>query len=89
MSPRCIITGCQLTTPSFTQHGDLFELGEVYIFNACGEPDYDGRKTSDKVLDIHDAFHTNYFERRNVYVVSKLDASLNEAARAYIERSAR
>jgi hypothetical protein len=89
MTPRCIITGCQLTAPGFTQHGDLWELGEVFIFNACGEPDYGGGTTSDKVLEVHDSNHDNYFERHNVYVVSKLDATLNGVAQAYIARGAR
>lgn len=87
--PKCIITGCQLPTPHFTQHGDLWELAEVYIFNAVGEPDHERSVTSDKVLEIHDQEHENYFERRNVYVVSKLEATLNGAARAYIARGAR
>lgn len=89
MTPKCLITGCQISISGFTQHGDLWDLGSVFIFNAVGKPDYDMRSTSDKVLAVSDSMHQNYFERRNVYVVSKNDATLNEAAQAYITRGAR
>lgn len=92
MTPKTIITGCDIVvraapdsaTIAFTQHGDLWLLGDTYIFNACGEPSYEGQRTSDKALIVKAAHHENYFERRNVYVVNRADAYLDEKAAAYV-----
>lgn len=86
MRPHVIITGCTLECGSFTQHGDLWELGDVYIFNATGEPSYGKVVLTHKTLIINDQNHTTYFERRNVYVVNKEDATLNQAAQDYIRK---
>ena len=87
--PKCIITGCELACLHWHQHGDLWELGDSYIFNAVGEPSYDTELLPEKVLFIRGLSHNNYFERRNVYVVSKSEATLSRAAEAYIQRTPR
>ena len=93
--PDCIITGCDLVTESFWQHGDLFQLGDVYVFNACGEPEFveyrsaHSRLASVRYLEIAGSLHRNYFERRNVYVVAKSQATLSPAAREYVEGAPR
>lgn len=87
-TPTCIITGCDLVCGDFTQYGDLWEMGDVYIFNAVGEPSYEDIP-GDKFLKIADSFRQNYFERRNVYVVCKSEADLSYAARQYVEGSRR
>jgi len=86
-TPQCIITGCQLSAPGFTQHGDLFVLADVYIFNGMGQPNYGCPQTSNKIVTLDDENHLHYFERRNVYVFAKATAQLNDAAQAYIAGS--
>lgn len=85
---RVLITGCGLTVdPFFRIWGDLWEEGDCYVFNACGEGG--GLSTpftsATKQLIMHESAH-DYFARRNVYVVAKDRAELNAAAIAYIAR---
>ena len=87
MTPNCIITGCTLVFERQQQHGDLFELGDTWIFNACGEPKECGHfLPAGNVIMIHGDFHQNYFERRNVYVFLKDSASLSPDAKKYIAK---
>jgi len=91
MTVKCLITGCQLRGPEFIQRGDLFELGECYVFNACGEPQYvwGMRDLAPHAVVLSDPGHQNYFERRNVYVFNKADARLTPEATAYIAKGVR
>lgn len=80
--PTCIITGCSLfdVEDSFWMHGDLFEMGDVYIFNAT--PKSSNEPTSPRQLRINDG--ADFFTRRDVYVIPKLCATLNPEAERYI-----
>jgi hypothetical protein len=80
--PECIITGCTLLSPDLGGahlNGDLFELGDCYIFNAnpqlLAPLDFAYAKT---------VTVSRYFARRHVYVFAKSAAELNEAAKEYI-----
>lgn len=80
--PECIITGCSLFAPELNEchvNGDLFQLGDCYIFNAnpqmLGPRDY----TYGKQVRV-----SSHFARRHVYVFAKSAAELNEAAKEYI-----
>jgi hypothetical protein len=81
--PECIITGCSLfSPPSLGEHhlnGDLFQLGNCYIFNAnpqlAGPQDFAYSKT---------VTVSRHFSRRHVYVFLKAAAELNDAAKEYI-----
>ena len=88
MIPKCVITGCTLIFGYQQQHGDLFELGDTWIFNACGEPQERALLLPEigKHVAILDSMHRNYFERRNVYVFSKNDAYLSPEAKKYIAK---
>ena len=81
--PQCIITGCSLRTGFERWNGDLFELGDVYIFNANPNSRHDASEPPfySKELSVADCF-----ERRAVFVVAKSAASLNDEALAYIEQ---
>ena len=84
---RVVITGCGLAL-EFGSHywGDLWEEGDCWIFNACGseegldEPLEDSRRILYVSEDCHD-----YFQRRNVFVIPKFDAELNQAAKEYLK----
>lgn len=83
---RCLITGCELSIPNATQHGDLFLVSDTWVFNAVGEPEYGGQLSEGrKALLVREGFHQNYFERRNVYVIPREEAKLNTHARVYVE----
>lgn len=90
-TPRCIITGCDIQILNYHQHGDLFELADCYIFNAVGEASYGDKfySSASRCLLVRDSLHLAYFERRNVFVIAKSDAILNEAAKAYLEGAPR
>lgn len=96
--PCCIITGCDIQfaaevhdslSEPLLQHGDLWELADCYIFNAVGEPQ-PGSKSghSSYLLTVRAGDRLNYFERRNVFVVPKSEASLNPAAIKYVTKGA-
>lgn len=85
--PRALITGCDIQFGSSHQHGDLWELGNCYIFNAVGELGHkDYFYGSPYLLVVRDQDHQNYFERHNVYVVPKVEAQLNAEGIEYISR---
>ena len=81
-SPTCIITGCSLfdADARVWRHGDLFEMGDVYVFNATPMAEQD--PTSPRQLRINES--ADFFTRRDVYVISKLCATLNPEAERYI-----
>lgn len=83
-----IITGCGLTINSeFRIWGDLWDAGDVYIFNACGDAEGLPQPFSDttKQLIVPDLAPATYFQRRNVFVISKYDSHLNPAALHYVK----
>jgi hypothetical protein len=81
----CLITGCALINGSSTVHGDLHEIGNVYIFNAC----LDNGEAAWRDIDVNisprqiDITNSDYFERRGVFVTHK-QTGLNQAAFDYI-----
>lgn len=83
-----LITGCGLTiNEHFRIWGDLWSVGECYVFNACGSEEGLASPFPDhtKQLVVDDGgLHRSYFQRRNVFVVPKSDASLNLAAATYL-----
>ena len=85
--PSCIITGCDLVQGEDVIRGDLWELGDSYIFNAAG--DFRGRRPSPFHIVLFHDHHLNYFERRNVFVFRKASAQLSYAAAAYLAEAAR
>ena len=79
---QCIITGCALQLPNDGYvWGDLHEEGDCYVFNGSGPVHFGGDFAEGKVLIIWSDY---YFERRNVFVVAKTQAKLNEKALDYI-----
>ena len=84
--PKCMITGCELKIGNSTIHGDLFEEGYVWIFNAVGHLEEKDLYFQAKVIEIMDDEHLNYFERRNVFVVAKLHTTLNDYAYNYLNK---
>lgn len=91
--PRCIITGCAFVDTAYgeTAWGDLFEVGDTYVFNAAvtqGETLWERSlpRGDVKQLLTLPSFASPYFERRGVIVISKSDAKLNEVAREYVAR---
>ena len=82
---RVVITGCGLALEFGSHHwGDLWEEGDCWIFNACGEED----GLDDPLEDTQKILYTNfdsYFQRRNVFVIPKLAAELNQAAKEYLK----
>lgn len=88
-SPACVITGCELISSRLGTkvHGDLHQLGDTWIFNAClndnGEAAWDHSVTIDKsckalILD------GDFFERRGVIIAATAAAILNDAALEYL-----
>ena len=83
---RVVITGCGLSlSPRYEFWGDLWEEGDCWVFNACGDEDGLGTPLNpqDKILSVKD---TNYFQRRNVFVIRKREAVLNEVAKTYLSK---
>jgi len=81
---RVVITGCGLSlSPDYQFWGDLWEEGDCWVFNACGSED--GLNTPlnpmSNILSVKD---TKYFQRRNVFVIRKREATLNDAAKVYL-----
>ena len=88
--PNCIITGCNLIFAGSNswQHGDLWEVGETYIFNAVGELHgypYPSILEHCSIV-LAESSHHNYFERRNVYVFAKAVAVLVGCAVEYVAK---
>ena len=91
MQPKCLITGCDLYAPDALQfvHGDLFELGSVFIFNAVtqagGHTAWDSEidNLDDRFIQI-EFFASDHFERRGVFVIPKEHAQVSLAAAEYM-----
>lgn len=91
MKPKCIITGCDMIAADTDQivHGDLWELGDSYIFNAVlydGEAywqDHHPTGSVPKAILIN-KITDRYFERRGVFVIHKDVAELTTIAQEYI-----
>lgn len=82
---NCIITGCSLEYGGAHYHGDLFEFDGHYLFNAVhqhGEAIANPAPTCDRALIVF--FDAEVFERRGVFVIPKMAAALNDAARTYV-----
>jgi hypothetical protein len=83
---KCIITGCALQTPDGGHiWGDLFIEGNCYVFNGCGQVNYEDTFEDEKKLIINDPTE-QYFERRRVFVIHKDGATLNPKADAYLKK---
>ena len=81
---ECMITGCDLHYEEGYIHGDLFESGDNWIFNAVGEPSEEAPGyAGGKLLSV---LGDKYFERRNVFVIRKDNAILNQIAVEYLKR---
>jgi hypothetical protein len=90
---RTIITGCALydEAQGSSVWGDLWSLGEVYIFNAVLRPNGEaawsyGEKPQEgtKYVTVNGAFD-EYFERRGVFVLRKISSTLSLAAQEYLK----
>lgn len=89
---KCLITGCALIREGddAVVWGDLFEVGDTYVFNAClnhGEAAWQFYPDNNVPLHIKSLTcdDRQFFERRGVIVVAKANASLNQAAKDYIK----
>ena len=82
--PKCMITGCDLKLNDNFIHGDLWEDGNVWIFNAVG--DFREKSLDSRWVEIINEDHHNYFERRNVFVFQKLHSTLNDHAYNYLNK---
>lgn len=85
--PECIVTGCSLQDEDegVVSHGDLFIMGDVYVFNAtAAEAEVRHLREGEKALVM--GGETPYFERRGVYVIGKqaYGVRLNFAAASYV-----
>lgn len=83
--PQCVITGCTLRAPDFFDNhlnGDLFKVGDVYIFNGNptelppGQFEYERTVLLDR--------DSEYFHRRHVVVFRASEATFNDAAVEYM-----
>lgn len=90
----CKITGCGLVAAhsELWVHGDLYEYGNCWVFVAVtGEgnlpawyrPEHKLRPPEKKFLVV---LGDNYFERKGVFVVPKVQANLSPEAEAYIAK---
>lgn len=89
---RTIITGCDLLVPSYstklTAHGDLWQVGNVWVFNAVLGEDGEARwniQPRPRFL-VTLGRETNYFERRGVFVFPQYAADLSPEATQHIEK---
>lgn len=95
MKPHCIITGCGLYVSNENKyaHGDLHQVGDCYVFNAClsdGETFWWTPSNETPMSKIVVATDSNfYFERRGVIVFSVNSAILSGPARRHIAEGAR
>ena len=86
-TPRVLITGCGLTLPvEFRIWGDLWQVGDCYVFNGCGSGEglLEPFEEDVKQLLVNDTFHQVYFERRQVYAIPVDEAKLNSAALTHL-----
>lgn len=84
---RVVITGCGLIlSPNYQFWGDLWEEGDCWIFNACGDEDGldEPLNPNANALIVEG---TEYFQRRNVFVISKFTAALNVPAVSYLAKA--
>ena len=91
---NCIITGCSLVLQPglYCAWGDLFELGDCYIFNANTKgPHYDTAWSNVLPPELikQVLYESDFapFERRGVVVMRQEDCRLNQAAQDYVERT--
>lgn len=87
---ECVITGCSLVDPTHSTelHGDLHEQGDQWIFNGVGDPRmFEGVPTNNRYLSFN--IFGQYFERRNVWIIPKLESALSPDAENYILRQPR
>lgn len=85
MIPQCVITGVIIQYPEGTRfNADLFDYGSVWIVNANMGSGYVEHFPSpeERVIHVH---NYDFFERRGVHVIQKSEATLSQAAIAYIE----
>jgi len=84
--PKCIITGCDFVEGGAIIHGDLHQLGETCIFNAClnqdGESARDYGGTPGNLTVSCKAFP--FFERRGIIIFPRRFAEFNQAAKDYL-----
>ena len=81
-TPRCIANGVDLVDHENVQmhHGDLYVLGDVYIFNGSGCEWLPFDPTSIyKVVSC-----SEYFYRNGIFVFHKSQATLNAQLQIYI-----
>lgn len=84
----CMITGCGLQIyPEYQFWGDLWEEGDCWVFNACGS-DEGLSSPLNHTAPILNVLCTSYFQRRNVFVISKDNSALNAAATKYLNKEA-
>jgi hypothetical protein len=86
--PKCLITGCYLYVENENKavYGDLHQLGDVYVFNAClqdGETAWVPIKPYQNTKCL--VITGEYFERRGVIVVAVCDAEVNATALEYLK----
>ena len=102
MSPSVLITGCNLVDPSSNRivHGDLWECGDTYFFNAVLSPINRSigateaaweplDLTPDQLRDyriITIKPEVNFFERRGIILFPKAWGQLNTGALKYLKR---
>ncbi len=91
--PTCVITGCELVLPNdyIYHHGDLHELGDVWIFNSVLDNDYEAKvfaidRLHPSLLQLILSANAMFFERRGVFVIHKTAAEFNAVAKEYVER---
>lgn len=90
-TPQCLITGCALIRPDgLWTPVDLHQLGDVYFFRP---PQDNSRETFWNDPEVTPIFYaktvklnigSHWVDRRGVILVHKSEATLNDAAQAYI-----
>lgn len=84
---ECIITGCYLVAGNKKVHGDLHAGGQCYVFNAVLDEHGQASWLHGPFEEGHRALliHPNadYWERRGVIVIPKMNATLNQGAADY------
>ena len=83
---ECLITGCGLLTDQGYAWGDLWGGGQCFVFNAVlnnGEINWDtDPNPGARVVSIESGL--DYFERRGVVVIPKMNAKLNGPAKTWL-----
>ncbi len=84
--PQCVITGCTIRMPDLPLHhhmnGDLFKLGDLYIFNGNPVELPPGQYEYKRTVTLPDG--AEYFHRRHVVVFHASEATFNDAAVEYM-----